>query len=233
MEYLLNTLLWCIHVKIYVGSSTDRTKVDGSDTLYQMMSQREMGMMISAPKWRIPEKSLPWALDNGAFTYWRKGEQWDETPFRRSVERIGDHPPDFIIVPDLVGEGLRSLGFSCSYLHALDYPALLYLPVQDGLKVDHLCGRVLDMIGGLFVGGTMEWKEATGEMWVRFAHDHGLPCHIGRVGLKRLEWAFRIEADSIDSANFVRNNWEWQFDQIDLLMDHLHRGEEIGALDWF
>ena len=59
---------------------------------------------------------------------------------------------------------------------------------------------------GIFVGGTVKWKIKTGEEWVRLAHDHKLPCHIGRVGVfKRIVWAKRIGADSIDSTNFVRN----------------------------
>jgi NADPH:quinone reductase-like Zn-dependent oxidoreductase len=53
----------------------------------------------------------------------------------------------------------------------------------------------------LFVGGSLPWKLATGERWVRFAHAHGRRCHIGRVGTpRRVAWARRIGADSIDSC---------------------------------
>lgn len=37
--------------------------------------------------------------------------------------------------------------------------------------------------------------------WVRFAHARGMPVHIGRVGTaRRVRWARRIGADSIDSC---------------------------------
>jgi len=53
----------------------------------------------------------------------------------------------------------------------------------------------------LFVGGSLEWKLATGGAWVRLAHAYGRPAHIGRVGTaKRVEWAHHAKADSIDSC---------------------------------
>jgi len=56
-------------------------------------------------------------------------------------------------------------------------------------------------ISVLFVGGTVEWKFKTGHEWVELAHSYGLICHIGRVGsMKRVIWARRIGADSIDSS---------------------------------
>jgi hypothetical protein len=54
---------------------------------------------------------------------------------------------------------------------------------------------------GIFVGGTLGWKLRTGDAWVRFAHARGLPVHVGRVGTaRRVGWARRIGADSIDSC---------------------------------
>ena len=68
---------------------------------------------------------------------------------------------------------------------------------------------VVDIIkdfDGIFVGGTVKWKISTGENWVKLAHKTNIPCHIGRVGIfKRIVWAKRIGADSIDSTSFVRN----------------------------
>jgi len=59
---------------------------------------------------------------------------------------------------------------------------------------------------GIFVGGSLRWKLATGAAWVRFAHAHGRRCHIGRVGTpERVAWARAIGADSIDSALPVRH----------------------------
>jgi len=80
------------------------------------------------------------------------------------------------------------------------YTAPLYLAVQDGMTTDDLL-PFIPKLAGLFVGGTLEWKVATGESWVAFAHAHGLLAHIGRCGATdRIGWAKRINADSIDSC---------------------------------
>ena len=78
-----------------------------------------------------------------------------------------------------------------------------YLAVQDGMEIDEI-EKVMDRFDGIFVGGTVKWKVRTGEEWVRLAHAHNLPCHIGRVGVfRRIIWARRINADSIDSTSFI------------------------------
>ena len=80
-----------------------------------------------------------------------------------------------------------------------------YLAVQDGMTVSDV-EKVVGDFDGIFVGGTVKWKVRTGEEWVKVAHSHNIPCHIGRVGVfRRIVWAMRIGADSIDSTNFVRN----------------------------
>lgn len=58
-----------------------------------------------------------------------------------------------------------------------------------------------DGFDGIFVGGTLPWKIRTGAQWVELGHELGVKCHIGRVGTaKRVRWAMRIGADSIDSS---------------------------------
>ena len=79
-------------------------------------------------------------------------------------------------------------------------PVPAYLAVQDGMSPASLSWPE-DGLGGVFVGGTLEWKLATGATWVRWAHDRRIRCHIGRVGTpRRVHWAREIGADSIDSA---------------------------------
>ena len=54
---------------------------------------------------------------------------------------------------------------------------------------------------GIFVGGSLAWKLATGAAWAKLARRRGLRCHIGRVGTAdRVHWARSIGATSIDSA---------------------------------
>ena len=125
------------------------------------------------------------------------------------IEPVPLPPPDFIVLPDLVAQGRASLEFSASYVVGERAPlggypagAPLYLAVQDGMSIAEVFEVVCNLgIGGIFVGGTLEWKIKTAAQWVRAAHRLGRPVHIGRVGtVDRLRWARRIGADSIDSS---------------------------------
>lgn len=151
----------------------------------------------------LPPRRTPWAFDNGAFGDWRAGRPFDEAAFRAALLRLPLAPvrPDFIVLPDIVAGGLESLAFSASWIAELEaFGAPLYLAVQDGMVPADLAG-ILPRIGGIFVGGSLPWKLKEAARWVSFAHSHGLPCHIGRVGTaRRVIWARRIGADSIDSS---------------------------------
>jgi len=117
--------------------------------------------------------------------------------------------PDFIVTPDKVAKGLESLAFSVEWAVKLRvaYPDLRqYLAVQDGMTAKDV-EPYLSLFNGLFVGGSLSWKYETAEEWVSFAHAHGLPCHIGRVGTwDKIVWAMRIGADSIDSSSWAQND---------------------------
>jgi hypothetical protein len=110
-------------------------------------------------------------------------------------------PPDFVVLPDVVAAGPASLHFSLRWLSALRPLAVpLALVVQDGMTPDDVAPH-LAHVALLFVGGSHAWKLRTGAAWVAWAHAHGHPCHIGRVGTTRkLLWARRIGADSVDSS---------------------------------
>jgi hypothetical protein len=52
---------------------------------------------------------------------------------------------------------------------------------------------------GVFVGGSLAWKLATGGAWTKLARRRGLRCHIGRVGTAaRVHWARSVGATSIE-----------------------------------
>jgi hypothetical protein len=201
-------------VKLYSGG-------DGSLAGMERIRELGMGRMVTAAGWRNPKPGMAWALDNGAFSDWqrclREGRAMSALDFDgdRFVKVLRKVPPtqrpDFAVIPDLVAEGLRSLTFSCQWLHGFQRPALphgwpWYLAVQDGMGEADV-SPLVNRIGGIFVGGSLDWKHETGEAWVRFAHENGLPCHIGRVGtLPDLKWAERIGADSVDSTSWAQNN---------------------------
>jgi hypothetical protein len=67
---------------------------------------------------------------------------------------------------------------------------------------------------GVFVGGTPAWKWRTLDRWIEFAHDRGLPCHVGRVGKFRdIIRAREAGADSIDSSTIPQANKQGVYGQ--------------------
>jgi len=152
----------------------------------------------------FPPRRRPWAFDNGAYKDWTAGRVFQAAEFMEDVDsiRAAGVRPDFLVVPDIVAGGRESLKFSNCWVPKLAGVAPLYLAVQDGMAEGDVAASVdKHPYAGVFVGGTLKWKVATGERWVRFAHELHMRCHIGRVGtFNRTRWARRIGADSIDSA---------------------------------
>ncbi len=148
----------------------------------------------------LPPRRRPWAWDNGAFKAWKNDTAFDRDKYLRAADIAAELSPEWMIVPDIVAGGLASLDFSLGWLREIEGVAPCYLAVQDGMSeadVEAVIGR----FAGLFVGGTLPWKIATGPQWVDLAHRHGKPCHVGRVGTaRRVRWAMRIGVDSIDSC---------------------------------
>lgn len=186
-------------MKVYVGQTR-------STKLIEQLTCLGFGEIVQRHE-MVPRRK-PYALDNGAFGDWKNQKAFDARTFQEAIalsQYLGywheDGAPDFIVVPDLVAGGLESLSFSLQWVPWLeDRGVPLYLVLQDGMQ-ERDVEPALSSFQGLFVGGTLPWKIKTGEAWVRFAHQHHLPCHIGRVGTaNRVAWASRIGADSIDSC---------------------------------
>lgn len=180
----------------------------------------------------FPPRRAPWFLDNGAYLAFSNDAPWDEAAFVESL-RLADAyealPPDFVVAPDVVGGGLLSLRLSVEWRDRIRHPA--YLAVQDGMAMGAI-REVAPMFSGLFVGGTVEWKLATGNTWVRLAHSLGLPCHIGRVGTgKRVRWAADIGADSIDSSQplWSKEHMRRFLDALDVGRSQAHMFRKVGT----
>lgn len=150
----------------------------------------------------------PYAIDNGAWS--EKGAAFDPPLFLRLVERYGAGA-DWIVLPDMVAGGVRSLELSLSWLPRLRGAApLLLLPVQDGGHgvPDMRLGDVRPEIGpevGIFVGGSTEWKDRTIRAWGELAQEVGAHCHAGRVNtIDRLERCARGRLQSFDGSGVSR-----------------------------
>jgi len=198
-------------LKVYVGLVSK-----GSAKAKEI--RREGWGVVLVPELRrkfCPHTFPLYFIDNGAFTCWRRGEEFNSSLFLRTLEESLKYPtlPQFVVVPDLVAKGLKSLEFSLNWLDRLkrEFPQFNYaLAVQDGMSLEDV-EPYLKEFAYLFVGGTLQWKTKTGRKWVKLAHKHRKRCHIGRVGTaRRVRWARRIGADSIDSALPLFSLAKWE-----------------------
>ena len=181
------------------------------------VEEMDLGIMVASSATWLPRKSyarVPCALDNGAFQCSRRGFPFMESVFLRTIEKAYEVglDLDFIVCPDIVGGGKRSLDFSLAWADGkLMSTPRLALVVQDGIKPNDLIEyRIQDRFSHVFVGGSVEWKWATAAEWVAFAHERDIKAHIGQAGqLQHLVAADRMGADSVDSTSIVRNQkWD-------------------------
>ncbi len=178
---------------------------------------RNWRLLVSATgDWR-PE-GFPYAIDNGAFTAfleWKSGKRTenllDVDLFVGCIDQLGSGA-DFIVAPDIVADGEKSLGLSERWLPLMrarkglaDVP--IYLAVQDGMDKGDLYDRVCMLaasgaIQGIFVGGETAWKESTILFWGRFKLLYGVKLHIARVNTtRRIALCAAAEADSFDGTS--------------------------------
>lgn len=121
---------------------------------------------------------LAYALDNGAWGAFQRGVAFDRDAFWHALDRWGEGA-DFIVLPDIVAGGLRSLELSLAWLFDVRQYALPMLAVQDGMKPED----VEEVVGpgcGIFLGGSTAWKWATLPSWAVFAKLYRAPLHVGR-----------------------------------------------------
>lgn len=189
-------------MRVYIGQTRSRK-------LIAQLAALGLGECTNRGEW--PPRRRPWFLDNGAFSDWRSGRDFDGAAFLFDLISAvaAGALPDFIVCPDRVASGLESLAFSlrwralCEFVlrarRAAGYPMprlRWYFVVQDGTS--RRCWRTST---GSSSAARCRGSSRRGGQWVAFAHDRGLPCHIGRVGTpKHVAWARRIGADSIDSC---------------------------------
>jgi len=187
-------------MRVYQGAGAGQRNMD-------RCARDGVGIMLCS-QWRDVSKFPYYSVDNGAFSAWKHGVKLDLATFNHVLERSGTapYPPDFVVCPDRVLEGLKSLEYSLACLKELPEGLRYYLAVQDGMTKGDV-ERHIHRFAGLFVGGSMSWKVRASEAWVALAHSWGKFCHIGRVGpIARIVWAARIGADSIDSTTWVQQD---------------------------
>ncbi len=180
-------------MKAYVGQTRSRT-------LIAELQRRGIGECVVAGELSPPR--MGFFHDPASYRHWRAGRPFNVCRWDRDMRWMlyRGVTPDFVVVPDVVAGGLASLAWSAFWRDSVpaEFPA--YLAVQDGMTAADVVPH-LPRYAGIFVGGTLRWKLATGGTWAELARRHGLGCHIGRVGTAaRAQWARSIGSTSIDSA---------------------------------
>lgn len=164
-------------------------------------------LMVSARGPLRPE-GFRYALDNGAWTAFQRGETFDVPAFEKAIALLGPGA-DWIVLPDIVAGGLASLRFSLDWLGTLKArPALrgtrYLLAVQNGMEQRDIA-PLLGAGIGVFVGGDTPWKLGTMRAWADLAHARGATCHIGRVNsARRIRLCAAAGADSFDGSGVSR-----------------------------
>lgn len=177
----------------YVGQTRSRA-------LIEILNRH--GIREVVVRGELPARRSRFMHDNGAYRDWRAGRSFNITRWDRDMRWMlyRGIVPDFVVVPDIVAGGLESLAWSEFWRDAVPDTFPAYLAVQDGMTAADVVPH-LPRYDGVFVGGSLPWKLATGAAWARLAREHNLRCHVGRVGTAaRVRWAYAIGATSIDSC---------------------------------
>lgn len=167
-----------------------------------------LNCLYSPDGWRNP-REIPYALDNGKFSVWSVGREWDASKFIDMVERacVLENKPKWIAVPDKVADGEATLRLWGKWVKRLDvYGCPLACVVQDGMTPNQVktLERMPDVI---FVGGTTRWKWNHLKSWTS-----NFPrVHCGRVNTYHLLWcAHRAGCESSDGTSWYRHTQKRQ-----------------------
>lgn len=149
-----------------------------------------------------PEWCSLFAIDNNMWACRDCPQLWDDQAFRDLCVAHGSSA-HFVVVPDIVAGGKKSLEFSVSWLPYCMHFWRPLLAVQDGMD-ERDVGAVLERHPslGIFVGGTTEWKERTMYGWGMVAHAFRRYLHVGRVNTaRRIRLCAEAGADSFDGTS--------------------------------
>lgn len=145
--------------------------------------------------------------DNGAWADFQAGRAFDEDAYDRFLDWLAAQPvvADWLVLPDIVAGGLKSLALSARYLNrCLSLTPLVLIAVQDGMTTDDLAPIVGPAVG-IFLGGSTEWKIERMAEWGRFCAGREVYYHVARVNsIKRVSQAIAAGAHSIDGSSASR-----------------------------
>lgn len=159
-------------------------------------------LMIS-PAGVLRTEGFAYSLDNGAWHAWTQGKSFDGPAFQAAYDRFGVDA-DFVVAPDIVAAGSRSLRLTESWLPRLTSARLVLVAVQNGMHPIDVAPFLSSRVG-VFLGGDTNWKLAHMNEWGEFARSYGAYYHVARVNsARRIRLAIAAGADSIDGSSASR-----------------------------
>lgn len=160
--------------------------------------------LIISPAGVLRTEGFRYGLDNGAWTAFQQGTPFDEVAFLRAIDKLGEHA-DWIVLPDIVQGGAKSLDLSLTWLDRLrGLPTPLLIAVQNGMEVEDV-RTILSPSVGIFIGGDTEWKERTAIAWGSIARRRNCYLHVGRVNsARRISICAAAGANSYDGSSASR-----------------------------
>lgn len=176
----------------------------GTKRNLDMMQRHGWGLLVSrAGVWRT-EGFENIVGDNGAWADFQAGRPFDEDAFERFLDWLGGQPvvPRWIVLPDIVAGGLKSLDLSVRYMNrCLSIAPMVLIAVQDGMTAEDLAPLVGPKVG-IFLGGSTEWKLVQMAYWGAFCRRHDCYYHVARVNsAKRMFIAQAAGAKSVDGSS--------------------------------
>ena len=164
----------------------------------------KIGWLLTPEGFKVckPRHWVPMAFDNGAWSAYQNGTEFDEQAWINMVENIAKEKinPEWVLIPDKVGDKVGTLAMFFKYrmyVSKHDWPVAF--AVQDFMVPQD----VPDSVDAIFVGGTDSFKYKSLPMWRQAFPDKIL--HVGRVNsLEKLVVCEKNEVDSVDGTYWFR-----------------------------
>lgn len=174
-----------------------------------------IGHLYSPGGQRGPYADIPYALDNRAFSTWKRGLKWSVEEWFDLLRwaKLSAYKPMWALVPDVVGDRKGTLERWKEYspvVRKFGWP--LAFAVQDGMEPADI-PKDAEVI---FVGGTTKWKWRTVPLWCK-AHPR---VHVGRVNeYKALLICDKAGAESVDGTGWCRRPDSREFRQLKMWLE--------------
>ena len=147
-----------------------------------------------------------YALDNGAYSFWKRGIPFPTNKFLKLLSRYGQKA-DWIVLPDVVENWEKTQETSFFWYEKLkDFNQLLVV-AQNGAEKSNWkdLDTWIDLGVGVFVGGCDIFKLKYASTIIEKCRHKNVICHVGRVNSsKRARWCESIGAYSFDGSGMSR-----------------------------